>query len=124
TRCINSPSNRITALNVAPQSLSALAAIVSKTGCTSVGELLMTRRISAVAFCCSCASALSLSASAKRFSRSGTLALSSLGDLRPTGGLASLDFVGFGPWRIGLSLPPYESAGDRLRRTRQLGQVG
>jgi hypothetical protein len=31
----------------------ALDAIVSKTGCTSVGELEMTRRISPVAVCCS-----------------------------------------------------------------------
>src|SRR6516162_2672722 len=69
----------------------------------------MTRKISLVAACWSCASALSLSASAfplrasvKRFSRSRS------------GGLASLDFAGFGPRRIGLPLPPYESAGDRL----------
>ena len=34
----------------------ALVTIVSNTGCTSVGELLMTRRISLVAVCCSSAS--------------------------------------------------------------------
>ena len=48
---MSSPSNVNTALKVASQSLSAFAAIVSKTGCTSVGELLMTRRISLVAVC-------------------------------------------------------------------------
>src|SRR5215510_6390276 len=74
----------------------------------------MTLRISLVAVCCSCASDWSFRASASCPSRSRTLALSSLGDLRATGGLASLDFVGFGPRRIGLPLPPYESAGARL----------
>src|SRR5262245_11970718 len=95
--------------------------IVSNTGWTSVGELEMTRRISAVAACCSSASAscltasaFSLRASARRFSTSPTPDPSSLGDLRATGGLASLDFVGFDPRGIGLPLPPYESAGDRL----------
>ena len=52
-RWMRSPSKRNTALNVASQSLRAFAAIVSKTGCTSVGELEMTRRISLVAVCCS-----------------------------------------------------------------------
>ena len=42
------------------------------------------------------------SASARRFSRSRTLAASSLGDWRPTEGVASLDLAGFGPRRIGL----------------------
>ena len=37
----------------ASQSRAALRTIVSKTGCTSVGERLMTRRISLVAVCCS-----------------------------------------------------------------------
>src|SRR5215831_4709743 len=97
--------------------------MASNTGCTTVGELLITLRISAVAACCSCASALSLSASASCFSRSRTLAPSFGGDLRATGGLASLDLAGFGPRRIGLPLPPYEGAGDRLRRTRPRGQV-
>ena len=39
---------------------SALATIASNTGCTSVGVLEMTRRISAVAVCCSSASFVSL----------------------------------------------------------------
>ena len=43
-----------------PISTIARSAIASKTGCTSVGELLITRRISAVAVCCSSASLVSL----------------------------------------------------------------
>ena len=42
--------------SVASHSRTALATIVSNTGWTSVGELLMTRRISLVAVCCSSAS--------------------------------------------------------------------
>src|SRR5215470_7327822 len=83
-----------------------------------------------VAVCCSSDSISSRSrawscscASPRRFSRSRTLAPSSLGDLRATGGLASLDFLGFGPRRISLSWPPYESAGDRLRRRGLPGQA-
>ena len=44
------------ALNAPSHSRTALSAIVSKTGWTSVGELLITRRISLVAVCCSSAS--------------------------------------------------------------------
>ena len=44
---------------VPPHRPIARSAIASKTGCTSVGELLMTRRISAVAVCCSSASLVS-----------------------------------------------------------------
>ncbi len=40
----------------APDSCTALRTIVVNTGWTSVGELLMTRRISLVAVCCSSAS--------------------------------------------------------------------
>jgi len=98
----------------------------------AIGELEITLSISLVAACWSCASTSSRPrvwscscASARRFSRSRTLESSFLGDSRGTGGLASpLDFAGFGPRRIGLPLPPYESAGDRLRRTRPRGQVG
>src|SRR5215470_400125 len=90
---------------------------MSKTGCTSVSDWLMTRRISAVAACCSWASALSLRASARRVSRTRP---SSLGDLWTTGGLASLDFAGFGPRLISLSLPlmkwPGTGYGERDRR--------
>src|SRR5215475_6437092 len=68
--------------------------MVSNTRWRSPGELLMTRRISAVAPCCSCASA-------RRFSRSRTLAPSPLGDWRAAESLASLDLAGFGPRRIG-----------------------
>ena len=53
---MRSPSNRKMPLNTASQRRSALAAMVSNTGCTSVGELLITRRISLVAVCCSSAS--------------------------------------------------------------------
>src|SRR5262249_57328160 len=80
----------------------------SRTGLMSVGELEMTLRISAVAVCCS-------RASASRFLRSRTLASLLFGDLRAIGGLApTLGFAGFGPRPISLPLPPYESAGDRL----------
>src|SRR5215475_3074917 len=40
----------------APHNRAALSATASSTGCSSVGELLMTRRIPAVAACCSSAS--------------------------------------------------------------------
>src|SRR6266446_7951555 len=105
----------------------ALLAITSRTGCTSVGDPAMTRRISAVAVCCSrasasrfCASARRFSASARRFSRSRRPEASFFGNLRATGDLAStLAFAGFAPRRIGPSLlltDPYDRAAmdDRL----------
>ncbi len=49
----HSPSRRVTRPTSAPHSLTALSAMMSKTGWRSVGELLMTRRISLVAVCCS-----------------------------------------------------------------------
>src|SRR5262249_36995245 len=64
----------------------------------------MTRRISAVAACCSSASALSLSASARRFSRSPTLPPSRLGAVRD-GLPLGFAFAGFVRRGIGLSLP-------------------
>src|SRR5215813_10119787 len=73
----------------------------------------MTRRISAVAVCCS-------RASAKRVSRSRTLEPSFFLDFAVTGSLAStLGFLDFAPRRIGpslLLLGPYDRAaiGDRL----------
>ncbi len=42
TKCSNSPSNRNTFANRLPQRVTAFFAIASNTGCTSVGELLMT----------------------------------------------------------------------------------
>ena len=42
-----------------PQRETAFRTIVSNTGCTSAGEVRITRRISAVAFCCSSASSRS-----------------------------------------------------------------
>ena len=57
---MSSPSKRNTTPNAASQSLTLLDTIVSKTGWTSVGELLMTPRISLVAVCCSSASVRSL----------------------------------------------------------------
>ncbi len=51
---------RKTVLEKPPISLLALAAMASKTGCTSDGELAMTFRISAVAVCRSSASLVSL----------------------------------------------------------------
>src|SRR5258705_1055099 len=53
----------------APQKRAALLTTVSSTGCRSVGELLIARRISLVAVCCS-------SESARAFSRASTLASS------------------------------------------------
>ena len=52
----DSPSRRQIAAFVAPQTRAALSATTSITGWRSVGELEMTRRISAVAVCCSSAS--------------------------------------------------------------------
>ncbi len=48
-----SPSTRRMFPSLAPHSCAALFAIASSTGCRSVGELLITRRISLVAVCCS-----------------------------------------------------------------------
>src|SRR5262245_48991376 len=53
---MSSPSNVKTLVETALHNLSAAAAIVSNTGFTSDLAPLMTRRISAVAFCCSRAS--------------------------------------------------------------------
>ena len=58
-RCISSPSN-VNTLIAAPHSFTRARAMVSNTGWTSVGERLMTRRISLVAVCCSSASVRSL----------------------------------------------------------------
>ena len=44
----------------APQNWRAAVTTAASTGCTSVGDLEMTRRISAVAVCCSSASFVSL----------------------------------------------------------------
>ena len=56
TKCRSSPSKRNTLAYRLPQRETALRTIVSNTGCTSAGEPRITRRISAVAFCCSRAS--------------------------------------------------------------------
>ncbi len=53
---INSPSNVKTFTELALHSFSAAVAIVSNTGCTSICDWLITRRISLVAVCCSSAS--------------------------------------------------------------------
>ena len=58
------PSNRKTLPLVAPVSVVAAAAIASKVGWTSVGELEMTRRISAVAVWRSSASRVSVNSRA------------------------------------------------------------
>src|SRR5215470_3053210 len=75
----------------------------------------MTRRISAVA-------SSRASDSARRFSRSRTLAASSLGDLRATGGLAFLDFAGFGPRRMGLPVPLMKRPGTGYGERGLLGK--
>jgi hypothetical protein len=80
------------------------------TGLTSLGEALITRRISAVAVCCSRASASCFNASARRFSRSPTLEPPPFPDLRASGRLLSpFAFAGFAPRRIGISLPFHRS---------------
>ena len=53
TMWTSSPSNLRTPLTLAPHSRIARSEMASKTGCRSVGELLMTLRTSAVAVCCS-----------------------------------------------------------------------
>ena len=106
-RCSSSPSNVVRRLLAAPQSSSAFWVIVSNTGCTSVGELLITLRISAVAVCCSTNTCSRWSASARRFSRSRTLAPSSFGDVPAGARVASaLPLVDLTPRPISLSLPP------------------
>src|SRR2546423_10490400 len=86
---MSSPSNLKTALNRASHRRSALAAMVSNTGWASVRELLMTRRISLVAACCS-------NASAKRCSSSRPVEPSAVRDFLTAGRLASiLAFAGF-----------------------------
>ncbi len=109
----------------------------------SVGELLMTFRISLVAVCCSSASvnARSFSCrsspvafsrsrlSARCFSRSRTLEPSFFRNFLATGSLAStLDFVGFAPRRIGPSLllaGPHDRAAidDRLGEPARRGKL-
>ena len=92
------PSFRKINASLASHSRAARSATVMRTGSTSVGELAITRRISLVAVCCS-------SASARRLSRSRTLEPSFLSDLRAAAGLPlALDFVGFAPRRIVISL--------------------
>src|SRR5262245_18963593 len=116
----SSPSNRTTSAPQPRRRRCAFSAMVSNTGWTSFGELAIARRISAVAVSRACASASCSSAAGRRFSRSTTLAPAPLGDWLATGGLASLDFAGFGSRRISLPLP-YESAGDRLGERVRLG---
>src|SRR5262249_35962825 len=100
-----------------------------KTGWAPPGDPPMILRISVVAFCFSSASASRFdasasrwSASARRASRSRPVASSSLGDLRATGGLASLDLAGFGPRRIGLPLPPMNRPGTGYGERGRLGK--
>src|SRR5262249_7791151 len=122
----------------------ALRTIVSKTGWTSVGELEITRRISAVAVCCSrdsassrlrvwscsCASASRFSASASRSSRSRTPDESLFRDSDAAGRLDStFAFEDFARRRIGLPLllrrvTIVAGGDDRLCETHPAGQVG
>ena len=77
--------------------------IASNTGCASVIEPLITRRISAVAVCCSRVSASRLSASPSRFWSWLDPGVAFFCDLRATGNLA-FAFAGFARRRIGLFL--------------------
>src|SRR5262249_52248688 len=116
----------------ASQSRAALSATVSSTGWISVGELLITRKISLVAACCSSASAsclsasvFSFSASARRCSRSRTLPAASLVELRTTRRLAfTLTFLGFPRRSISFSLPPTAPDRQQARRVPPSEQVG
>src|SRR5690242_10540116 len=115
-RWISAPSKRQHVLNVAPQSCRALAAIASKTGCASSGEREMTRRIAAVAACCSSASpsaAFSLRASTDEldfaaFAR--VVAFARSRDLPRGVGRARLA-VFFCAFRPGIGPAPTESSG-------------
>src|SRR6266446_572833 len=92
---ISSPSNLKTALNRASHRRRALAAMVSNTGWTLVRELLMTRRISLVAACCS-------NASVRRCSSCRPVGPSTFRDFLATDGPAlTLTFAGFAPRAIG-----------------------
>src|SRR6185436_7864693 len=97
------PTNRYTAVDKPPISLSALATIASNTGCTSDGELAMTFNISAVAACCSRASFRSVlgSEAGRRLTRvaAGAMRGLVLVVLRPFAGLALRAFAS-------LVLPP------------------
>src|ERR1700694_1073433 len=113
---ISSPSNLKTALNRASHRRRALAAMVSNTGWMSVRELLMTRRISLVAACCS-------NISANRCSSCKSVEPSIFRDFLATDGLAStLAFACFSPRSIG---PPcrYDSTAidNRLREDTLVG---
>ena len=75
-RWISSPSKVKTFAPSALHSFIAAAAIVSNTGCTSVGDWLITRRMSLVAVCCSSASVRSrLRASSSLNSRTFSMAI-------------------------------------------------
>jgi hypothetical protein len=110
----SSPTSRLAETFQPPSSRIALLTMASNTGWTSVGEASITLKISAVAACWA-------RASASCCSTSRTLAPSFLGDLRVTGGLASLDFAGFGP-DPSVSLAFAKSAGDRLGEGVRVGK--
>src|SRR6476659_4637980 len=95
------PTNRYTAVEKPPISLSALATMASNTGCTLFGELAMTFSISAVAACCSRASFRSLlgSETGRRLARVAAGAARGLVLLRPFAGPALRAFAS-------LVLPP------------------
>src|SRR3954467_3748203 len=97
------PTNRYTPVEKPPISLSALATMASKTGCTLSGELAITFRISAVAACCSRASFSSLLGpeTERRLTRvaAGAMRRLVLVVLRPFAGLALRAFAS-------LVLPP------------------
>src|SRR6266542_3446925 len=128
---ISSPSNRYTDENTASHRRAEFSAIVFRTGWRSVGELEITRKISLVAVCCYrasvsrlSASVLSLSASAKRCSRSRTLEPSFFGDFGASGRFASAStFAGFARRSIKLSLPPTAADPRQPRRRRPREQA-
>ena len=104
---------RITASD-ASHNRAAVLATASSTGWMSVGELLMTRRMSAVAVCCS-------SASARRFSSSRVPAASCFGALRASGRFVSaLTFADIA--RRPINLPCLAQHSDRQVRRRSLSE--
>ena len=92
TKCTRLPSKLNTAPNIALQSLTAFLAMALNTGCVSVGDLEITRRISLAAVCCSSASASSRASFA--FSAARSAASPCVAAARPADRLLALAATG------------------------------
>src|SRR6266852_6955487 len=86
---MSAPSNLNTVPNVASQSRVALRTMARKTGLTSLGEALITRRISLVAVCCSSESARAFSSRLRSPASCLRSAVSRLSDFSSASTLAS-----------------------------------